>query len=182
MTERQTLLNDIAATTTDYRADDREALTSERIEQWIKQFDDRVQLPILRQLNHVLKKTYFSRKNVNQFLDGLLTTEKLVGADPRAFWKNIRFLDIQGGGNSQREMLAIFDKLLKKECGVEIAQCGETPTAYFYLDDAIFTGDRVGSDIEKWIKSDVPKDIKIYEQLSPCTVRANTARTSALTR
>ena len=59
-------------------------------------------------------------------------------------------------------MLAIFDKLLKKECGVEIAQCGETPTAYFYLDDAIFTGDRVGSDIEKWIKSDVPKDIKIY--------------------
>ena len=116
----------------------------------------------MRELNHVLKNTYFSRKNVNQFLNVVLTAKKLVGDDSCAFWKNVRFLDIQAGGNSQREMLALFDKLLKKKCDFGIAQCGKIPEAYFYLDDAIFTGNRVRGDLEKWLKLDAPKDAKLH--------------------
>jgi hypothetical protein len=162
MNERQALLKSIAAVASDYRAEDGETPTLESVERWINQFDVPVQLPILREMNHALKKTYFSRKNVNTFLNGLLTTEKLVGADPCVFWKNVRFLDIQGGGNSQREMLALFDKLLNKQCGFGIAECGTNPTAYFYLDDAIFTGNRVRGDLENWIQSDAPKDAKLH--------------------
>ena len=111
----------------------------------------------MRELNHVLKNTYFSRKNVNQFLNVVLTAKKLVGDDSCAFWKNVRFLDIQAGGNSQREMLALFDKLLKKKCDFGIAQCGKIPEAYFYLDDAIFTGNRVRGDLEKWLEFGRPE-------------------------
>jgi hypothetical protein len=49
------------------------------------------------------------------FLVGLFQTEKLAtGADPCAFWQGVRFLDIQGGGNSQKELLALLGKLLSK--------------------------------------------------------------------
>jgi hypothetical protein len=66
MSERQKLIQSIAATTGDYRADESETPTPERIERWINQFDAAVQLPILREMDHVLKKTYFSRKTVSE--------------------------------------------------------------------------------------------------------------------
>ncbi len=153
MTERQQLLESIVATTADYRAGDLVAPTPEHVDRWVGQFSDEVQLPILREMNTVLKKTYFPLKRVTRFLRNLLKNEELTGKDPCAFWHSVRFLDIQGGGNSQREMLALFGKLLEKDCGIEVEDCGnkEPPAAFIYLDDAIFTGNRVRSDIENWI-------------------------------
>src|SRR2546425_360720 len=98
MSERQTLLKSIAGTTSDYRADEGETPTPEHVERWINQFDAGAQLPILREMDHVLKKTYFPRKTVSAFLNGVLTAKGLVGDDPCAFWKNVKFLNIQGGG------------------------------------------------------------------------------------
>lgn len=85
-----------------------------------------------------------------------------MGPDPRKFWKSVRFLDIQGGGNSQREMLAIFGQLLKKTFGIEIQQCGDIPDSFIYLDDAIFTGNRVLRDLQTWIQLDAPARSKIH--------------------
>jgi hypothetical protein len=45
-----------------------------------------------------------------------LQTQKLVGDDACSFWKGVKFLDIQAGGGSQKEMLALFGKVLEKEC------------------------------------------------------------------
>jgi hypothetical protein len=113
MSNRQELLESIAATITDYRADDLPAPTPAHVETWINQFDAGVQLPILSEIDHVLKNTYFSLQKVAHFLKVVLKSEKLAGADPGAFWRSVRFLDIQGGGNSQRDMLALFGELLK---------------------------------------------------------------------
>lgn len=162
MTERTELLASIAATMADYREGDLAAPTPQNVDRWVKQFDEDSQLPILREMDHVLKCTYFSRKRTRQFLGGLFKTQKLVGDDPCAFWKGVKFLDIQGGGASQKEMLALFSKVLKKECGYEVPDCGKEPSAFLYLDDAIFTGNRVRRDLEKWIKSDAPADAKLH--------------------
>lgn len=162
MSEREDLIKSIVSTTSDYRSADNEMPTRDRVDRWVKQFDAAVQLPILRELDHALKKTYFSRKGVERFLRGLISTEKLAGSDPCAFWKSIRFLDVQGGGNSQREMLGLFDSLLKKKCNFGIDEYGKTPKAYFYLDDAIFTGNRVRGDLEKWIRGEAPKEAKVH--------------------
>ena len=54
-------------------------------------------------MNHVLNKTYFSRDETKKFMVRLYKTKKLVGNDPCEFWKGASFLDIQGGGASQKE-------------------------------------------------------------------------------
>lgn len=162
MTERDDLLASIAATATDYREADGEAPTPKRVERWINQFDAAVQIPILREMDHVLKQTYFSRAGTQRFLAGLFQTEKLVGGDPCAFWRGVKFLDIQGGGASQKEMLALFSKVLKKQCGFEAAVCGQNSKAFVYLDDAIFTGNRVRRDLETWIAERAPAEAKVH--------------------
>ena len=163
MSERSDLLALIATTIKDYRAAELAAPTPDHVDRWVSQFDQDVQLLLLREMDHVLKQTYFSRKRMTTFLGGLLHTKKLAGTDPCTFWKDVRFLEIQEDGNSQREMLALFGKLLEEECGFEIAECGKKPSCYLYLDDGIFTGNRVRRDLEKWIQSDdAPDDAKLH--------------------
>ena len=162
MNKRIELLYSIAGTIADYRERDLAAATPEHVDRWITQFDTAVQLPILREMDHVLKKTYISRGRVTKFMTGLLKTKKLVGDDPCAFWKRVKFLDIQGAGASQREMLALYNKVLDKECGFSVDDCGADPQAFVYLDDAIFSGGRVSSDLTKWIADDAPDEADLH--------------------
>jgi hypothetical protein len=162
MTERNDLLSSIASTTADYREGDLAAPNPAHVDRWIKQFDAAVQLPILREMDHVLKRTYFSRARTTKFLAGLFQTKELVGDDPCAFWKGVRFLDIQGGGASQTQMLALFSKLLKRNCDFEISECGKDAEVFVYIDDATFTGNRVKQDIEKWLAKDAPAKATVH--------------------
>ncbi len=134
MSNRQELLESIAATITDYRADDLPAPTPAHVETWINQFDAGVQLPILSEIDHVLKNTYFSLQKVAHFLKVVLKSEKLAGADPGAFWRSVRFLDIHG----------------------------EESGAFVYLDDVVFTGNRVLHDLADWIQSDAPAAATVH--------------------
>jgi hypothetical protein len=129
MTERADLLESMAATIADYREGESSTPNAEHVNRWVKQFDSAVQVPILREMNYVLKKTYFSRKRTRDFLNGLFQTKRLVGDDPCAFWKGVRFLDIQQGGASQKEMLALFETILEKRCSFSIKDCGAKATA-----------------------------------------------------
>ena len=162
MSERPEILSSIAETIADYRQDDLETPTSEHVDRWVTQFDAAVQLPILREMDHVLKQTYFSRDRTQEFVTELFQTEQLAGDDPCAFWNDIEFLDIQGGGASQKAMLALFSKVLEKECGFTVADCGNDPHAYVYIDDAIFTGNRLRQDLEAWITEDAPGEAQVH--------------------
>ena len=162
MAERNDLLASIAATTVDYREGDLDAPTPQHVDRWVRQFDEEVQLPILREMDHVLKHTYFSKKTTREFLVTLFNTEKLVGNDPCPFWNGVKFLDIQSRGTSQKEMLALFSKVLNEQCGFEAAWCGAEPHAFVYLDDAIFTGNRVRQDLESWIADNAPAGAKVH--------------------
>src|SRR5215472_4067803 len=107
MTERQQLLNSIAATTADYRVNDLGERKPEHIDTWLKQFDEGIQLPILREMDYALKTTYFSKRRVENFLESLLTNAKFSGENPSSFWKSVVFLNRQRGGASQAEMLTL---------------------------------------------------------------------------
>ncbi|WP_349365550.1 MAG: hypothetical protein ABL311_11280 [Nitratireductor rhodophyticola] len=162
MAEREDLVASILATTSDYRDGEIAAPTSAHIERWIGQFDADVQLPILREMDHVLDKTYFKKKDVDRFLTGLIRNEKLVGSDPEAFWKSANFLNIQRGGGSQHDMLIAFDKLLRAELGFGIEESGSEAETFIYIDDAIFTGGRVKSDVSPWIIENAPKSATLH--------------------
>lgn len=158
---RSELLESIANTISDYRQGEIERPDPEHVERWVKQFDAPVQEPLLAELDHVLKKTYITRANVEQFLRGLLTVRRLAGDDPCDFWRRVNFLNIQDRGNSQREMLAMFEAVLQRDCGLDLNQCGSADGPYVYLDDGIFTGNRIKNDLSAWIQSCAPTTVKV---------------------
>ena len=162
MSERNDLLASIANTIKDYRAGELPQPTPDHVERWIKQFDKTVQLPLLRELDHVLKKTYVNKKDIVGFLRNLVKNSKLSGADPCAFWANAHFLSIQQHGHSQREMLELFDSLLRVQCRIRVEDCGKKGGAYIYLDDAMFSGGRVGNDLENWIEHEAPEKATVH--------------------
>ena len=162
MSKRTDLLASIAKTIKDYRKGEIPEPTPDHVERWVKQFPKNVQLPVLSEIDHVLKKTYLSREKVVSFLQKLIHAEKLVGDDACSFWRSVNFLNIQGGGNSQTDMLKLFNEILKDRCDFDIAQCGDGDSVYIYLDDGIFTGNRVRRDLEKWIKSQAPDRANLH--------------------
>lgn len=105
MTERNDLLVSIVETIADYRESDLDPPTTEHVDRWIRQFDEELQVPILREMDHVLKQTYFSRSETSRFLERVFKTQKLVGDDPCAFFRGVRFLDIQGEGPARKKCL-----------------------------------------------------------------------------
>jgi hypothetical protein len=159
---RQELLESIADTVADYRAGERPQIKAAHVGQWIKQFDKDVRDPILTELDHVLKTTYLSKRAVRKFLAGLVNNQDLAGTNPCAFWRGIGFLNIQQGGNSQRVMLTMFDEVLHKQCGFRVKDCGSKPTAFLYLDDGIFSGNRLLADISSWLTSSAQKKVNLH--------------------
>jgi hypothetical protein len=128
----------------------------------VKQFDTAVQQPILQEIDHVLKKTYFSKERMAEFLRTVMRSQKLTGGNAEVFWRNANLLDIQGGGNSQTDMLALFSEQLETEHGFGIDDCGQGDEVFIYLDDGIFTGNRVRRDLERWISGDAPAQAKVH--------------------
>ena len=152
MNERSKLLVSIANTIKDYREGEiAHQPTPDHVDQWVYQFDNTVQVPLLRELDYVLKKTYFSKSYVSRFFENLIDHEKLVGDKPRDFWQNATIFDIQQRGHSQTEIRELFGQALKRKYGLNIDECGSGGGAFIYLDDALFTGARIGADVSDWI-------------------------------
>lgn len=162
MSERKDLLHSIADTIADYRQGEITRPTPGHIDNWIKQFATPVQVPILKEMSYVLKQTYISKEAFDSFFRVVVRSEKLAGTDPCAFWKDVRFLRVQRGGNSQREMLDMFDIALQESCGFSTTRCGRKTQTFIYLDDVLFTGGRIRTDLSAWIKSDAPQTATLH--------------------
>jgi hypothetical protein len=146
----------------DYREGEINRPDAAHVERWLAQFDEPVREPLLTELNHVLAKTYVSKRGVERFLGGLVTLSKLAGAQPRDFWLNANFLDLQERGNSQREFLSLFEASLKQATGLALKDCGKQQATYIYLDDGIFTGMTLIQSLSKWIKGDAPAKATVH--------------------
>lgn len=161
MSMRGELLASIANTIKDYRAGEIAEPTPEHVDRWVQQFSADVQVPLLAELNHVLDKTYFSKNDVSQFFAGEIQNKRIVGDDPCAFWAKANFLNIQQHGHSQREILALFGESLAAHCGFAFDDCGSDDGPFFYLDDVLFSGGRIGTDLKAWIQNDAPLNANV---------------------
>jgi hypothetical protein len=126
------------------------------------QFGAEVQIPLLRELDHVLKQTYFARATVSQFFGKQIANKTLAGDQPCDYWRKTHFLDIQQNGHSQAEIRQLFGEALKTQCGLDIEQCGAAGGDFIYLDDVLFTGGRIGSDLSSWITNDAPGEGTVH--------------------
>jgi hypothetical protein len=156
VSERSDLLESIATTIKDYREGEIAQPTPNHVDRWVRQFSENVQVPLLREVDHVFKETYLTRDWVSGFLGKLTKSKKLAGVDPCAFWRQSHFLQIQKNGHSQQEMLELFGQSLNEQCGITINDCGQAANDYVYIDDVIFSGNRVGNDLTVWIQEDAP--------------------------
>lgn len=162
MAEREDLLASIAATTADYREGDLPAPTPKHVERWINQFDAEVRLPILREVDHVLKQTYFSQDWIKGFFSAQIVHKDLTGENTVGFWSRAHLLDIQQNGQSQTHIRRLFGESLLEQCGLDVDACGAAGGAYIYLDDVIFTGGRVRNDLTAWIRDVAPAKAVVH--------------------
>lgn len=162
MSQRADLLASIAHTIEDYRASEIATPSPAHVDRWAHQFDAGVQVPLLGELDRVLKKTYLNRKTVEAFLRGMVTSKKISGENTCEFWAAAHFLKIQASGHSQKEMLEIVDKILQEECKLSVDKCGKDGGDYVYVDDVMFSGNRVGNDLAVWIADKAPAKAKVH--------------------
>ncbi len=116
----------------------------------------------------MLKKSYYSREVVERGLGSLLTLGDLVGSDPRKFWRQATVFRRQGHGASQRDFVAVLDARLARQWGFSSAKRGDIGGSFVYLDDGIFTGERVSQDLEKWIGESAPSPAIIHLIILVC--------------
>jgi len=162
MDERHELLKSIAGTISDYRIGEFETPTVSHVNHWVCQFDDHVQVPILRELAHVLGKTYFSKQKITTLISAIVSSEKF-GIDNSEFWRNANFICFQQRGESQKYMLKFFDADIYKKFGFHIKSCGSQGGPFVYMDDVIFSGRRVGNDLCDWMSSNhAPVQAVVY--------------------
>lgn len=162
MAERYDLLESIATTIADYREGHLPAPTPEHVGRWIDQFDCGVQVPILREVDHVLKQTYFSRATVKNFFTSQLSHEQITGGNPAAFWSKAHILDIQQNGQSQTHIRGLFGEALHEQLGLDINACGQPGGPFIYLDDVIFSGGRVTNDLTAWLRDAAPQNSVVH--------------------
>ena len=155
------LCSELAELISDYRRGEVTGIDSRHVDTWISQFPAGVQEPLLREVNHVLNQTYIQKKKVDRFLRKLVSNSDFAGSNPLQFWQGVKFLSLQKVGHSQKDMLALFDRCLREELDISIADCGKNPHTYVYLDDAVFSGGRVKSDLSRWISEEAPRNANV---------------------
>lgn len=77
MGDRKELLDNVATIIGDYRKGEITAPNAPHVDTWVKQFPQAVQEPILAELAHVFSRTYFNKKSVQEFLAGVISSDKL---------------------------------------------------------------------------------------------------------
>lgn len=162
MSARDDLLVSVANIIRTYRQGHLPEPTPEHVDRWLSQFTPALQLQFLREFDHVIKQTFITLKGVSDFLRALVINAKLAGADPARYWSSTNFLRIQQNGRSQKEMLKIFAKCLDEQWGLQLQDCGQAGGDFIYLDDVMFSGNRVGNDLELWIVNDAPQVAKVH--------------------
>lgn len=153
--EQDQLCASIAATIADYRADEIQARTPDDVDRWVRQLDADVRIPILRELDHVLRRTYFSQGRVTRYLQWLRSHAPLVGPRPEEFWCSVRLLELQEPGRSQGAMLEVLRDLH------EVGAARDTATTFLYLDDGVFSGNQISRNLAYWIRDDCPAEARV---------------------
>lgn len=162
MNEKDNLLASVAGTIQTYRQGELPVPTTAHVARWLDQFTPANQLPFLREFDHVIKQTFLTKGTITTFLSNLVTNPKLVGADATAYWARANLLQIQKAGQSQKSMVTLLGEALTAKCGLDINRCGSVDGDFVYLDDILFTGGRIATDLTAWIAGAAPAKANIH--------------------
>lgn len=152
----EVLAEHIADILKDYRQDEGLNPKKENVLNWIVQFSEENRLLILEEMIHIFKQRYLLEKEVDKFLEGLISNTNLTKNNPN-FWDEVSLLQIQKNGKSQELMNVKFKQIIKQEKNINISINDLTKQHFIHLDDFLFTGNRLKTDLIDWLKT-VPKN------------------------
>lgn len=150
------LIKSISNIIIDYADGEFGKLDEAHVTRWIEQFDKNDQEIVLAETNRILKRTYITKDEFSKFISGLITSTNFATNDPSDFWSNISMSDIQLNGNSQKELVSLVCKRVKDNFGFS-PKVNSNSLHYIYLDDFLFSGNRLISDLKEWIINDAPQ-------------------------
>ena len=160
----------LAGVLRDYREGEISRLSAEHVEAWSAQVDPGDRPGVLLELIRVLRRLYFSRERVIFCLEQFLS--RLVGPrNPATVFPFVRFLDIQTEGGSQQWLLGLVDRILQERYEWDLHRCGSAgPHTFIYLDDAVYTGNRLRYDLTPstrdetpaWIARSAPEGCRLF--------------------
>lgn len=160
MTLRQfkLLLESISNTISDYQLTGAIQISPGHVNEWVRQFDKDNRLQILHEMDFVLRKSYFSKSRLERIITELiqdLTSPNKVTRYDQNFLDSAHFLNIQKQGESQEHMLWLIRKKVRIKNKPQ-------PINFIYVDDIIFTGNRIITDLCEWIQNSDAKNISIH--------------------
>ena len=159
------LIQSIYHITKDYKSGDSQDLeagmSALRIRRWVQQFRENERMPILTEMEHILKTRYCSKRKVWNFLDRVVSklSADLGFLSPKDFLANTQVLDLQEKGKSQKVMLHIFDQVIQANYGVSLEYCGSrSKKISLYLDDVLCTGLTLVRNLKQWAENPFNND------------------------
>lgn len=164
------LVDQLAATIRDYRKGEISPPTPQHVARWLGQFPEAVHHTMLEEFLFVWRSAYFSEERIRALLSSIASSPGPEGSKPEGYWRRCNFLRIQAESKSQERMLRAFGSCLQKEFGFGLDQCGAPGGPFVFLDDVLFTGDRIKRDMESWFP-EAPE----YAQVRIVTLGAHTA-------
>ena len=146
----------------DYRDNEGITFDTAHVVKWINQFEEEVREPLLAEVTHILNQTYIKRGDWQKWVKGLASQKKICGDDPCSFWSSTHLLEIQQRGASQSELNKMFQEALITVCPEAQLADMESAAQFVYLDDGIFSGARLRTDVCNWIANDAPSQGLIH--------------------
>ncbi|EPR2983063.1 phosphoribosyltransferase-like protein [Vibrio parahaemolyticus] len=155
------LCSEIASIIANYASGQFGLYDGNHVWRWVEQFEDSEQQIVLEETLHILQRNYISRDKFINFATDAINCEGLHKGNPVGFWSNASILNIQIDGNSQSELNDIFGNVLHSQLGIYRNHVQHSDT-YLYIDDFIFSGNRLYSDVAKWVADHQPSNCTIY--------------------
>jgi len=152
--------NKIAEIISNYRDGEFGIYNSSHVKRWIDQFDKDEQQIVLLETLEILKRNYITQNNFIQFVNTLIDSNAVYKRKKDTYWKTVSLLDIQKNGNSQHELNRILAQIIQSRYSLPISQ-NANHNEFIYLDDFIFSGNRLFTDMQDWILDIAPQKCRV---------------------
>jgi hypothetical protein len=146
----------VTRTIADFRGGGIDGVSQRHVRRWLTQFDVEAHDDLLRELAHVLQRTYFSRSRVRHALEALASSSLTSRQPPDRFWREASLLDLYLPGHSQHVLLQALRRLLHRSYGAAAPNDHDGPGPFVYVDDFLMSGSRVIEDVGTWLQGAAP--------------------------
>ncbi len=135
----------------DYRSD-KGLMSLDIIRGWANQFDEDDREFILNETTHIMKQRYLSQDNAKELIKNRIKflTKEYKFDTPKSFLEEIRIIDHQSEGKSQKILLNVLYEICNEHFDFDLSTHFNLNAKYYiYLDDVLCTGDTLFKGLAK---------------------------------